>query len=631
MDKKPDIKIFVSHRIDLDSETIDNPLYVNVRCGAVFDKRENVDMLGDDTGDNISEKRDSFCELTVMYWAWKNVKADYYGLCHYRRYLSFGSFEKEYYDCDGFYYESTLNSRSVNKHQLQEQIMVNDIKRYDVITSTPMDLKKKFNCDFTVYESLCKNELIFNKSDIDLFRTIFEEKYPDYKVDIDEYFNGYYWRGFNCYIVNKKIFFDLSEKCFDVLLEFEKRLDLSHYSIEKNRIIGYMGEAFWAIYYLHLIKMQNIEYKELPIVKFDVTEKCCELYPAFLDRNVPIVLSSSDEYVPFLAVTLNSILVNASENRNYDIIILENKISKRNRFLLKKMFSERKNFSIRTIPASHYIGDLNLYTRDHVTVMTYVRLAVLDVMKNYEKVVYLDCDTIVNTDISQIIDLDLENYYIAAVRDTVMAGWVNMPNNPQKDYNRNEIFLEKDFDYFNGGVLVFNLKEFKMRYTSNDLLKIATKKDWKWFDQDVLNLVCREKVKFLSAEWNVMVHPWSNLNEVPEFHAPKEIYESYLSARYTPKIIHYAGKAIPCFVPHVDLSDLFWKYARNTFFYEKILAIMANSMAMNVFAAKRNFLWRCVDKCLPRGSKRRELLKKVMPRGSKQFEFLKKLYHKVTF
>ena len=93
MEKKPDIKIFVSHRIDLDSETIDNPLYVNVRCGAVFDKRENVDMLGDDTGDNISEKRDSFCELTVMYWAWKNVKADYYGLCHYRRYLSFAEDE----------------------------------------------------------------------------------------------------------------------------------------------------------------------------------------------------------------------------------------------------------------------------------------------------------------------------------------------------------------------------------------------------------------------------------------------------------------------------------------------------------------------------------------------------------
>ena len=79
--EKPDIKIFVSHRIDLDSETIDNPLYIPVRCGAVYDERQNVDMLGDDTGDNISDRKFGLCELTVQYWAWKNIRADYYGFC----------------------------------------------------------------------------------------------------------------------------------------------------------------------------------------------------------------------------------------------------------------------------------------------------------------------------------------------------------------------------------------------------------------------------------------------------------------------------------------------------------------------------------------------------------------------
>ena len=96
---KKDIKIFVSHRIDLDSVTIDNPLYVPVYCGAVYkDKsKRNPDIIGDDTGDNISEKRRSFCEYTVQYWAWKNVKAEYYGLCHYRRYLSFAD---RYFECN---------------------------------------------------------------------------------------------------------------------------------------------------------------------------------------------------------------------------------------------------------------------------------------------------------------------------------------------------------------------------------------------------------------------------------------------------------------------------------------------------------------------------------------------------
>ncbi len=87
------IKIFVSHRIDQLSQKIEsNPLFVNVRCGAVFDKRPHEvigKLLGDDSGDNISAKRNEFNELTVQYWAWKNQKADYFGLCHYRRYLSF--------------------------------------------------------------------------------------------------------------------------------------------------------------------------------------------------------------------------------------------------------------------------------------------------------------------------------------------------------------------------------------------------------------------------------------------------------------------------------------------------------------------------------------------------------------
>ena len=122
----PNVKIFVSHRIDLESQVIDNPLYINVRCGAVYDKRQSdeyVKMLGDNVGDNISEKRLKYGELTVQYWAWKNQKADYYGLCHYRRYLSFGDLSQDDINKNdnGQIEESCPNEKIISKHKLNDE------------------------------------------------------------------------------------------------------------------------------------------------------------------------------------------------------------------------------------------------------------------------------------------------------------------------------------------------------------------------------------------------------------------------------------------------------------------------------------------------------------------------------
>ena len=134
-EEKPDIKIFVSHRIDMDSQTIDNPLYIPVRCGAVFDDRENIDMLGDDTGDNISNKRLHYSELTVQYWAWKNCEAEYYGLCHYRRYLAFKNVENGNYRNDANQVvESVLSPFSAKKYGINDYYrMRNEIIKYDFL------------------------------------------------------------------------------------------------------------------------------------------------------------------------------------------------------------------------------------------------------------------------------------------------------------------------------------------------------------------------------------------------------------------------------------------------------------------------------------------------------------------
>ena len=77
-----DLKVFVSYRIDKDAEKIGDESFLPVLCGSVFSDKK-TGFYRDDNGENISEKRLSYCELTVQYWGWKNIKADYKGLMHF--------------------------------------------------------------------------------------------------------------------------------------------------------------------------------------------------------------------------------------------------------------------------------------------------------------------------------------------------------------------------------------------------------------------------------------------------------------------------------------------------------------------------------------------------------------------
>lgn len=91
-------------------------------------------MNGDDTGDNISDLAKYFSELSVQYWAWKNADVNYYGLCHYRRYLSFSN--KKFDQCSrGYIIENMLNDESIEKYGLNDyDNMAKQIKKYDLIT-----------------------------------------------------------------------------------------------------------------------------------------------------------------------------------------------------------------------------------------------------------------------------------------------------------------------------------------------------------------------------------------------------------------------------------------------------------------------------------------------------------------
>lgn len=255
------IYIGVAHRIDFESGTIENGLYHHIRCGAVYDERKGIKLIGDDTGDNISEKRMSMCELTVQYWMWKNVDADYYGLCHYRRYLSFADEFIETSEPHGFIMESVINKKTTKKYGLLNPGKMNkEISRYDMVTSPYYPAS---NLDFTPTptneRSLWRNHpmMLIYDEDIDLLLELIKEMYPEYYETAVELMDMESHRGFNCYVMRKELFCKLCEFQFSVLGEFEKRVDITSRVGNNERTLGYLGEILYGVFTLWVEKQEN--------------------------------------------------------------------------------------------------------------------------------------------------------------------------------------------------------------------------------------------------------------------------------------------------------------------------------------------------------------------------------------
>ncbi len=341
------------------------------------------------------------------------------------------------------------------------------------------------------------------------------------------------------------------------------------------------------------------------------------IFPFFSEKNVAICMCCSNEYAPFACVTISSILMNSSEEYNYDIILLSNELSQGNKNSIFSFCQSKSNIAVRFIDVSKYLEGLKFYTWAHFKQFTYYRLLIPEVLSNYEKVIYLDCDIVVNSDIAELYETDVNGYFLAAAIDTHVMGRCN-PNNPlaePKYYN--DVLKIDERGYFQAGVILFNINAFKNQYQKMELIEKACQSTYRWLDQDFLNVECRGKVKFISNCWNVMIINTPNVC-IDEMYLPENLYQEYISARIQPKIIHYIGKNIPCFVPHADLYRYFWKYARNTPYYELILFKMISQTEKRIMKQltlkqriKKEWVMPVVNKLFPKKSKRRHWIKYI--------------------
>lgn len=610
------IKIFVSHRIDLDSKIVKNEIFTPVYCGAIYKKDKwNDYIIGDNTGDNISEKRKSYCELTVQYWAWKNVEADYYGLCHYRRYFSFSNEELKS-DVYGNIIYKYLNDKNIKElNLLNEEKIYSEIKDYDICLTEAFDVNK---VDIkNVFEQFYKSNVL-EKNDIEILRKIIKDKYPDYIEDMDKYLNNNKFYPCCMFIMKKKVFFEYCDWLFDILSNIEKEIDTNKYNEEKLRTIGHLGERLLGIYYYHCLRTKDIKTKILQRAYFLDTHDDSYLKPAFKNNSIPVVFAANNNFVPMLCTAIHSLMYNANPNFNYDIVVLESDIENKHKNILRKSLVKYNNVSLRFYNALSLIDGFDLKAKNHITVETFFRFLIQKILLDYKKVIYLDCDLVIEEDISKLYSIDINQYYLAATLDPDFIGQVNGADIKTLSYTKNKLNLKDPYKYFQAGVLLLNIANMRKAYTLEEWLKFCLE-DYKYSDQDVLNIYCQGKVKYLDMNWNVL-HDCSKyrVNYVIKL-APNYIYQEYMTAREKPFIIHFAGFLKPWMNPDEDFGERFWYYAKMTPYYELLLFRMNQNALQNIvdFLDNRHMFKQTlkviVDKILPRGTKRREIIKRIIP------------------
>ena len=226
-----DIKILVATHKSYWMPT-DN-VYLPVHVGK--EGKEDIGFIGDNTGDNISTKNANYCELTGLYWAWKNISADYIGLCHYRRYFT----RANPINCEKK--KQVILSRNEWEKLLEKHpIIVPDKRKYYIETN-----RSHYN-----HSHYAK--------DIDTTEKIIQEKYPQYINAFTKVMKRTWAHMFNMFVMRKDYLDEYCTWLFDVLQELENRTDITNYNVIEARIYGYISKLLLDVW----LETKQYEYYE---------------------------------------------------------------------------------------------------------------------------------------------------------------------------------------------------------------------------------------------------------------------------------------------------------------------------------------------------------------------------------
>lgn len=213
-------------------------IYLPIQVGKALHPELDLGYQPDNDGDNISERNPYYSELTAVYWAWKNLDADYIGLAHYRRHFCLKRKKTDF--------DSILTSS-----EAQELC-----KKYDII------LPKKRNLYIEAVYS--HYDHTFDGRQFDNARKIIAKRCPEYLDGFDRHMRERSEHLFNMFIMKKDVFHKYCEWMFPILMDLEKDYDLKSMDAFQARLIGRVSERLMDVW----INYNKLPYKEIGYVYF---------------------------------------------------------------------------------------------------------------------------------------------------------------------------------------------------------------------------------------------------------------------------------------------------------------------------------------------------------------------------
>lgn len=483
--------------------------------------------------------------------------ADYVGMCQYRRYFT----EKA---GEAWMGETYLNEKTVEKYGLDKFSIEKVVANAEIVIPRKVTLKGVKN----IYDYFKKFDNKHDTKHFDVFDAVMKEKCEKYLPEYEEYMKSHDAIMYNMMIMKSDLFAEYNQMVETVLEAVDERLDMRNASYEQTKEYSMFATILLAVFCRSKAK-NGVTVRELSIVEFQETEARETWQPAFKENNVAMVLASSDFYTIYLSAMLASIVENASDEYNYDITVLESGIRKDNKKALQLLQEGHDNVSIRFYNVKEKMANVHLKATGHISVETYYRLLIPEVFINYEKILFLDSDMTVHADMAELFNMDVTGYMVAAAHDQCCLAFLNGNDKSFAKYCKEALKLKNPYDYFQAGVMLLNLTRFREKYTQKEIFEIATARQYRYVDQDIMNVLCEGEVKHLDLEWDV----FPDFGPYEYEFMPYYLQKQYEKARQNPKICHHTGPNKPWSELFADTmqTERFWRRARKSPLYEQIL------------------------------------------------------------